>query len=320
MTSNYPHLREAQRLVWNEHCTLSAHARTIAAYLLNRMNASYEGAFPSVDRIAVDTGFERKTVIKYTKEIVDSRLLERTAGRKGMYCYRVKDMDKIGEMLDAKLAEYVQRFWQDLGHPEQLTGTPEGPVPPTDRSTACTATGPSQGLQPVPPTYPERLTVKAQVKAQYKTPRKPSRSLSKTSEHSLQDNAESLDSGAGSELQVQELGVAEFGEGIPWVESGLMPRGYAQPLWFDATLGKLSLVNDAKGRAYYQALRDEFPIWAIQQGLTAASGKASGAKARAGGLQGLLRQYVGYAMEKQNGRPGATSAFSGPFRGGAFQP
>jgi predicted transcriptional regulator len=108
---NYPHLREAQRLIWRPSCTLSHGARHIAAYLLNRMNESYEGARPTVDQIAAETGIERRSVIRYTKEVIDSAILTREPGRKGMYIYRLTDVEQIVSAIDGKLGQWADKFW-----------------------------------------------------------------------------------------------------------------------------------------------------------------------------------------------------------------
>jgi Helix-turn-helix domain len=139
--SNYPHLREAQRIVWREDCTLSHLARHIAAYLLNRMNEDYDGAYPSVARISADTGLERRSVIRHTQEIIDSGLLARTPGRKGMYTYRLTSMEDLVRALDTKLADWATSYW---ARHRQATGDSQAPVTPSHRCTPVTATGDSQ--------------------------------------------------------------------------------------------------------------------------------------------------------------------------------
>lgn len=127
---------------------------------------------------------------------------------------------------------------------------------------------------------------------------------------------------SGAELQLQELEVVKSSEGISWIDPSQLPPTYQQGVWFDRTLGKLSLVNSEKGRAFYRGLRDEpYPIEAIKAGLTAACVKAPSVKARNGGYEALVRTYCGYALEKQTAAQGASRARETAFqRPRQFQP
>lgn len=125
-------------------------------------------------------------------------------------------------------------------------------------------------------------------------------------------------------MQLQEPGVVVLDEFIPWVEPSKIPATYAQAVWFDRTIGKLFLVLNAKGRAYFQSLRDEpYAPEVIKLGLSnagAAAGRSHQA-ARAGALEALVRTYCGYAAEKANGRPGGSQAPQwASYKGGAYQP
>jgi hypothetical protein len=314
--SNYPHLREAQRIVWRKDCTLSSGARHVAAYLLNRMNENYDGAFPSVARIGDDLGMSKDTVIRHTQEVVEDGFLSRKAGRKGMYTYRITSMEDLVAKLDTTLEEWAREHWAT----KQLNGQKLPPVAKSDRSEIQTATGQKFRPQPVAKSDPERLSLKAQVKGQYSPPPRAADSNPSSPQVGMADTSDSESHKVGSELQLHEPEVVVPDEGIPWVETKNLPAGYAQGVFFNRCLGKLYLVQGELGLAFYRSLRDDgFSPAAIRAGLTAAGAKAAGVangpKARGGALQGLVRQYVGYAQEKELQAVARTSGQPGAFQG-----
>ncbi len=152
--SNYPHLRLAQRAVWNDATGLSAPARSVGAYLLNRMSDAYDSAFPSISKIVSDTGFSRATVMRATKELVETGLFERATrpGYRGMHVYSVNDIGllvtKITEYTDAEKARKSIRPVSQSNRSQGATGITEQPVSQSNRSQRATTTGITQ--QPVP--------------------------------------------------------------------------------------------------------------------------------------------------------------------------
>ena len=302
MTSNYPHLREAQRVVWRPDCTLSAGARHVAAYLLNRMNENYEGAYPSIKRIVADTGMGRDSVIKYTEEIIEDGFLSRypLPRRRGMYSYRITSMEDLVNKLDQTLEDWAKEHWS-----AKSTGRKDRPVEISDQSKSPTRTGRNPRPEPVGISDTERLSLKAPVKAQYSPqPTVADVTSSPPQLVTAETPLKNLEATGLGELQMQEPGVAVPDEGIPWVAPKDLPAGYAQSVWFNRRLGKLYLVQGELGLAFYRSLRDDgFSPTAIKAGLTAAGAKAAGVangpKARGGALEGLVRQYVGYAQERE---------------------
>lgn len=113
---------------------------------------------------------------------------------------------------------------------------------------------------------------------------------------------------AGGELQMQPEKSISVNGGIPWVEVAVMKADWGkarveQAAYFDRKTGRLALVNNAAGMALYDQLRsDGYPIEVVKSGIAAAAGRAhreiTQSGARAGALEGLIRQYCQYALEK----------------------
>ena len=317
MTSNYPHLREAQRIVWRKDCALSTNARHVFVYLLNRMNEDYTNAYPSIARMVDDLGMGRDSVIRYTEEVVNSRLLEREAkpGCRGRYTYRVASLEALVQLLDKKLEEWAKEFWAS----QPAIGRQDRPVGDVDRSGEPTGTGRQDRLVPVDNVDTERLPVKTQVKAKYSTPTPPH---TPTKPQTAASTLFPKNPEGGAELHMPAISGCDVAPDIPWIDPAKLPPRYAQAVYFDAAIGKLYLTDNERGVAFYNSLRSEpYDIAAIKAGISNAGARAPTAAARRGGLEALVRSYCGYAQQKNPAAGGASQAPPwATFKGGAFQP
>jgi hypothetical protein len=316
--SNYPHLREAQRIVWRPECTLSHLARHICAYLLNRMNEDYDGAYPSIARICADTGMGRDSVIRYTQEAVDSGILSRKPGRKGMYRYRLTSMEDIARALDMKLEEWAKEFWEQK-RAALLNGRQERPVDGTDRSATPTATGRRDRPVPVDGVDPERPRRKGQGKGRgdahgAPTPDTPA---PVDSDATLRDAAETTPlPPSEDELQGQVAGIA-------WAEPGEVPERWEWPVHVD-TLGRVRFVFSKAGRkAYAELMGAGFTpadIVRAQQTcsprLSKVSGFRTGSAATAVQAMGVVLSACRFSQEERTKREGwakpKPKSFAGP--------
>lgn len=122
---------------------------------------------------------------------------------------------------------------------------------------------------------------------------------------------------AGHGLQMQEPEVVLPTDGIPWIAQTKMASHYAQAVWFDRRAGKLWLVHDERGRAFYRSLRDDgYAIDEIKAAMTTACKAAPRTPAKGGGLEALVRTYCGYAQDRRRGSGAPEMAFAGrrPFQ------
>lgn len=308
--SNYPHLREAQRIVWRPECTLSTTARHICAYLLNRMNEDYDGAYPSIARICSDTGLGRDSVIRYTQEAVDSGILTRKPGRKGMYRYRLTSMEDIAKALDMKLEEWAREFWEEK-RAALLNGRQDRPVDGADRSAGSTGTGRQDRLVPVGSVDPERHRGKAPRKGRgtpHGAPTPEAGGLQPgvaDAEGASSDAAETspLPPSEG-ELQGQQIGVA-------WAEPAGVPERWGWPVHADS-LGRVCFVYSQVGRkAYAELMAAGFApedILRAQQTCLPRLGKVAGFKtgtaSTAALAMGVVLSACRYAQEERKKREG----------------
>ncbi len=120
----------------------------------------------------------------------------------------------------------------------------------------------------------------------------------------------------GSELHLQEPEVAEVEGEIPWIATRSVPAGYSQAVYLNRRIGKLYLVRGKLGSEFYHSLRDEgFSPTQIKEGMLSASGKAPNLDPNnhRGTLQGLVRQYVGIARDRENRAVASNSGRAGAF-------
>lgn len=114
-----------------------------------------------------------------------------------------------------------------------------------------------------------------------------------------------------AELHDQATWTGDLPEELSWVELSKLPAHYGKKrgVYFDETLGTLHLVPTEAGRDYLGSLvQAGYGVDTIKLAMDMATSKASTVAARRGGLEGLLRTYCAYALEKQNGRQRSNSA------------
>ena len=87
---------------------LEANSKYIALYLATFMNAEHDMAWPSLTRIADETGLSRPTIVKHINFLVDAGWLIKskhltTSGKGGTQqfnCYRMDIPTKVVKLLD----------------------------------------------------------------------------------------------------------------------------------------------------------------------------------------------------------------------------
>jgi hypothetical protein len=162
--SNYPHLRQAQRAVWRKASGLSAAARSIGAYLMNRMNDDYTGAFPSAKKIAEDTGYSVDVVYDATAELIASGLFarERGEGLRGAYVYRIANF----ELLAIAIEKYTSAEKAKRDVRLAARGRPQPHVADSQGSPTATSTPGPQPEVPLAASLREGVHLSAQRSAQ----------------------------------------------------------------------------------------------------------------------------------------------------------